>query len=281
MVAAAPLGDVVQQHRQVQRAARLQVIDQAGGDRRDLREFAALQRVQHADRLDRVLVHGEHVVGVELHLSDDARPVRNEAAEEAGLVQDRKPLRAVGMRAGTVMLRLLAAHQVHEQRGRLGVAAQFDGAALVLDQRSDRQRMQFQIAVARDLQDAQHLQRLGVEVAARHRQQLALGQHEPAFQQRLVGLRRDRRRTQRLAQNARLQDAGQAGDLARGQEIVAHETFDAILAAVPGVAHARADHRLEIERQPLLGAAGDVVQMKPHGPQEFPGAAAMLRLGLR
>ena len=76
MVAAAPLGDVVQQHRQVQRAARLQVIDQAGGDRRDLRQFAALQRVQHADRLDRVLVHGEHVVGVELHLSDDARPVR-------------------------------------------------------------------------------------------------------------------------------------------------------------------------------------------------------------
>ena len=208
---------------------------------------------------------------------------------QSGMKRPRKPvsfriesqLRAVGMRAGAVVLRLLAAHQVHEQRGRLGIAAQFDGAALVLDQRADRQRMQFQIAVARDLQDAQHLQRLGVEVAPRHRQQLALGQHEPAFQQRLVGLRRDRRRTQRLAQNARLQDARQAGDLARGQEIVAHETFDAVLAAVPRVAHARADHRLEVERQPLLGAAGDVVQMEAHGPQEFPGAAAMLRLGLR
>ena len=140
--------------------------------------------------------------------------------------------------------------------------------------------MQFQIAVARHLQDAQHLERLGVEVAARHRQQLALGQHEAALQQRLVGLRRDRRRAERLAQDARLQDARQAGDLARGQEIVPHETFDAVLAAVPRVAHARADHRLQVERQPLLGAAGDVVQMEPHGPEEFPGAAAMLRLGL-
>ena len=279
MVAAAALGDVVQQHREIQRTARLQVIDQAGGDRRDLRQFAALQRVQHADRLDRVLVDGEHVVGVELHLPDDARPVGNETAEEAGLVHDRQPARAVGMRAGAMTLRLLAAHQVHEQRGGFGIAAQFDGAALVLDQRADGQRMQFQIAVARHLQDAQHLQRLRVEVAPRHRQQLTIGQHEAAFQQRLVGLRRDRRRTERLAQNAGLQDAGQAGDLARGQEIVAHETFDAVLAAVPRVAHARADHRLEIEGQPLLGAAGDVVQMEAHGPQEFPGAAAMLRLG--
>ena len=76
MIAAAALGDVVQQHRQVQRAARLQMIDQADGDRRDLRQLAALQRVQHAHRLDRVLVDGEDVVGVELHLADDARPVR-------------------------------------------------------------------------------------------------------------------------------------------------------------------------------------------------------------
>ena len=101
---------------------------------------------------------------------------------------------------------------------------------------------------------------------------------KPRLQQRLVGLGGDRRRAERRAQDGRLQDARQAGDLARGQEVVAHETLDAVLAAVAGVAHARADDRLQVEGQPLLGAAGDVVQMEPHGPQEFPGAAAMLRL---
>ncbi len=37
VVAAAAFGDVMQQHREVQRTPRLQVIDQAGGDRRYLR----------------------------------------------------------------------------------------------------------------------------------------------------------------------------------------------------------------------------------------------------
>ena len=137
------------------------------------------------------------------------------------------------------------------------------------------------VAIARHLQHAEHLHRLGIEVAARHRQQLALGQHEAAFEQRLVGFRRDGRRPERLAQDGGLQDAGQPGDLARRQEVVAHETFDAVLAAVAGIAHAGADDGLEVEGQALLGAAGDVVQVEPHGPEEFPGAAAMLGLGRR
>ena len=66
--------------------------------------------------------------------------------------------------------------------------------------------------------------------------------------------------------------------LARGQEIVAHETFDAVLLAVARVTHARADHRLQIEGQAFLGAAGDVVQVEAHGPQEFPGATAVRAL---
>ena len=135
--------------------------------------------------------------------------------------------------------------------------------------------MQFQAAVARHLQDAQHLDRLGIEIAAGHRQQLALRQHEAGVEQRLIGFRLDRRRAQRGAQDRRLQDAGQAHHLARGEEVVAHETLDAVLPAVPRIAHARADHRLHVEGQAFLGAAGDVVQMEPHGPEEFPGAAAV------
>ena len=138
--------------------------------------------------------------------------------------------------------------------------------------------MQFQVAVARHLQDAQHLDWFALELVPGRRQQLAFGQHEAGGAQPWVGFRRHRRRPERRAQHRRLNHAGQADHLAHRQEVVAHETFDAVLAAVAGVAHARADHRLEVEGQPLLGAAGDVVQVEAHGPQEFPGAAAVLGL---
>ena len=74
---------------------------------------------------------------------------------------------------------------------------------------------------------------------------------------------------------------GQPADLARGQEIVAHEALDAVLPAVPGVAHAGADHRLQVEGQPLLGAAGDVVQVEAQRPQEVPGADRLPGLARR
>ena len=86
MIAAAALADVVHNHRHVQRAAGFDLLDEFGGDRRDLRQFAALHRVEDLHRLDRMLVDGEDMIGVELHLADDAAPVGNEAAEEPGLV---------------------------------------------------------------------------------------------------------------------------------------------------------------------------------------------------
>ena len=62
---------------------------------------------------------------------------------------------------------------------------------------------------------------------------------------------------------------------------MAHEALDAVLPAMPGVTHARADDGLQIERQPLLRAAGDVVQVEPNGPQELPGAPAVAGFLLR
>jgi len=116
VVAATSLGDVVQQHRQVQRAPRLQMLDQFRGDRRDLRQFAALHGVQHADRFDRVLIDGEDVIGVELHLPDDARPVGDESGRGTRSRSNTdSQRRAVGMRArrvsAAVVLGLAAAHQ--------------------------------------------------------------------------------------------------------------------------------------------------------------------------
>ena len=87
MVAAAPLGDVVEQHRDVERAARGDLPEQArwrADDRPS--SSAALDPREQADRADRMLVDRIMMVHVELHLGDDAAEIGNEAAEHAGLV---------------------------------------------------------------------------------------------------------------------------------------------------------------------------------------------------
>ena len=187
MVAAAALGDVVQQHRHIQRAARLQVVRPARWRPARFRASSPRSSVLSTrDRLDGVLVDGEHVVGVELHLADDARPVRQTAAEDAGLVHHLQPARAVGCASSLVVARRTAG------RGTIAAASgsprSSHRAAFVADQRAHGQRMQLQPAVARDLQDAQHLDRLGVELAALGAQQHAVGQHEAGVEQRGVGL---------------------------------------------------------------------------------------------
>ncbi len=98
VIAAASLGDVVKQHRDVERAARRR----SAGTRRwraDDRSLSepALDPRQQADRPDRMLVDRIMMVHVELHLRDDAAEIGNEAAEDTGLVhpaQHRLPDRA-------------------------------------------------------------------------------------------------------------------------------------------------------------------------------------------
>ena len=161
MIAAAPFGDVVQHGADIKRAPRLQMIDQPGGDRRDLGQFAAFERVEHTDRLDGVLVNSEDVVRVELHLADDARPVRHETAKEAGFVHHLHPLRAVRPAAFAA-----AAEQVEEDDVGFLIAAQRNRPPLVADQGAHGERVQLQATVARHLQHAQHQDRLVFECAA-------------------------------------------------------------------------------------------------------------------
>ena len=56
-----------------------------------------------------------------------------------------------------------------------------------------------------------------------------------------------------------------------------HEALDAVLHAVARVAHAGADHGLQVEGQAFLGAAGDVVKVEAHGPEEVPRPADRAR----
>ncbi len=138
--------------------------------------------------------------------------------------------------------------------------------------------MQLQPPVACHLEDAQHLHRLVLEAPAGRAQQLALRQHEPLLEQRRVGLPGQRGRPECGADHRRLQHRGDPGRFARGQEVVAHEPLHPVLPAMPRVAHAGADHRLQVEGQALLGAAGDVVQVEAHRPQEVPGPPGVARL---
>jgi hypothetical protein len=71
-----PLGDVVQEHRHVERAAVAERAHDAVRQRVLVAEAAGLDFRQHADGADEVLVHRVVVVHVELHHRDDAAEIR-------------------------------------------------------------------------------------------------------------------------------------------------------------------------------------------------------------
>ena len=90
VIAAATLGDIVEQHRSVERPARSELAEQRGRQRVVLGQLTAFDLGKQADRPDGVLIDGVVMVHVELHLGDDPAEVGNEAAEHAGLVHPAK-----------------------------------------------------------------------------------------------------------------------------------------------------------------------------------------------
>ena len=75
------------------------------------------------------------------------------------------------------------------------------------------------------------------------------------------------------------EDAGEVADALGDQEVVLHEPLDAARAGVVGVAHARRELRLQVEGQPLLRPAGEVVEMAAHRPEEGLGLVEARGLG--
>ena len=69
------------------------------------------------------------------------------------------------------------------------------------------------------------------------------------------------------------QDRGEVADVLGHQEVVLHEALDVLHAGMDGVAEPDRDLALHVERQPLLGAAGEEMQIAAHRPEEI-GAAA-------
>ena len=90
MIAAAPLGDIVQQYGDIKQPPRRNLVDERARQRMVGLQFAALDLREQPDRADRMLVDRIMMVHVELHLRDDPAEVGNEAAEHAGLVHPAK-----------------------------------------------------------------------------------------------------------------------------------------------------------------------------------------------
>ena len=55
-----------------------------------------------------------------------------------------------------------------------------------------------------------------------------------------------------------------------------HEALDVLQAGMLGVAEPHRDLALDVERQPLLGAAGDEMHVAAHRPEEILAAAEQL-----
>ena len=91
MIAAAPLGSIMQQHRNKKRAAGLHLANQFTGNGRDFVQLAAFHRPQNADRFDGMLIHRKHVIGVELHQPDHALPIRQKRCDQPSLIQHAHP----------------------------------------------------------------------------------------------------------------------------------------------------------------------------------------------
>ena len=77
VIAAAPLGDIVQQHRNMQNAPVDQLVDDGARQAVIGFQLTALDPGKQADGADRVFVHRVMVVHVILHLRDNTAEIRN------------------------------------------------------------------------------------------------------------------------------------------------------------------------------------------------------------
>ena len=72
------------------------------------------------------------------------------------------------------------------------------------------------------------------------------------------------------------EDRGEVADILRDQEVVLHEALDVAHAGMLRVAEPHRDLALDVERQPLLGAAHDEMHVAAHRPEEILSVAEHL-----
>ena len=113
VVATPPLGNIVQQQSEIEHIAHPQLVNEGAGERQLVGQGASLDRSEHADGTDAVLVDRVDVIEIELGLRHDAAEIRKKATHHAGLVhhpQDLFGIAPVGedRAEGAVGLRVVA-----------------------------------------------------------------------------------------------------------------------------------------------------------------------------
>ena len=274
MVLDAALGDVVEEQRHVQHdaMARLNGAHQLVGER-IFGIVAALDLGEDAEAAQQVLVHRVVMIHVELHHRDDAAEIRHEAPEHAGLVH--APQHDLDV--------VLAGQHGEEQPVGLLVLTQ-----VLVDQLERSRRgahgvgMKDQAVALREIEHPDQVDRIALEhlrVGDRDAvvvddEVLGLAQGAPAARAKLGDHAVEHRHRLGFAiLQPGAQDRGEIAHVFGDQEVVLHEALDVLLPGMLGVAEPQRDLALQVEGDPLLGAAGDEVQVAAHRPEEILAAA--------
>ncbi len=263
MVAATALGDVVQQHRDIEHAARQHFLDDMHRQRMVFLQRATFDPGQDADGADGMLVHRIGVIHVVLGLCHHAAKIRHEAAEHIRLVQPAQ--RCLGI--------IDRAEHVHEQLVGIGIVAQPGIDQLqIAPHQPQSLGVDVEPLLLRQMEQPQHLHRLLLEQRFAADIQAAALDLEPIQLFRPLDLGADRRQRflllvalfQRGGENTR-----QIADFLGDQVVFLHEALDIAAAGAIGIAQRLGDLGLRVEGEPLLRPVGQVMQVDAHGPQEF------------
>ena len=267
MIAAATLGDVVEQGRDVEQPAVLEPRHQARAERILVGELGHGEAPQVAHHLQDVLVDGIDVKQVVLHLADDVAEGRQIATEYVVLVHAPQRVDQVAL-----------LEQFEEQRAVFRIASKFGvDAALGAPQGAQGARghaLEF---------GALHLQQEAFENGARIALEYVFVAHVELLAHHLeVGIEDDRRalacRQQAIAEDLHDQCVELRDQF--GVLVVAlHQHFGRALGVGRPDAHGRGKFFLMIKQQPVFAAAGQQVQFDAHIAQQPIGGIELAYFG--
>ena len=244
------------------------LVDDLARERMLVLEPARLDRAEHSDGAQEMLVDRVMMIHRELHHPDDAPEIGNEAAEHAGLVHP--PQRRLG--------RAPRSQDFEEEAIGLRVLAQGGVDALQrLGDEPGRVGVNGQVRAVGDPEQADQIHRIALE-------RVAADDVDPVVLDLEVRSVRDGARAAPQAPDEPVEHRGrlrltflergaddrrQVAHVLRHQEVMLHETLDVGLSGARRIAELPGDRPLDVEAQSLLGVAGEKMQPAPHRPQEF------------
>jgi hypothetical protein len=249
MVAASPLGDVVEQRGDIQQPAALEAAHQLAAQRELMRELRHGEAAQVAQHHQDVLVDRVDVIEVVLHLADDAPELRQVAAQHVVLVHAAELVHDAA--------RLLQDAQEQQLRHRVAPQARVHAPARAPERAQRAGGHAAQVAVLLHEQEAlQNRARLPLEQILAARLQQGAARLEAFVQHaRRRALRRREARFQVLQQN-RIELHDRLGI----PVIILHQEFARAPRLPGGVAAFGRERVLVVEGDAVLAAAGEVVQ---------------------